>query len=312
MSAATSEVGLPLLKRLWIYQSERFPLLRTSILLAVFSAASINVSAYFAGRPTPPWPTYLAAFVVVLIFMFQLRVCDEIKDADDDRKYRSERAIPRGLVTLELIVGLGLACIPVAVVAAATIDRHIVWLVLLVWVWMTAMTFEFGVPRWLKAHPFIYLVSHMLIMPLIDLFVTGCEWLKAGDGPPNALALFLALSFANGCILEIGRKIFHPAHERPGVETYSALLGYRKATLLWMACLLVSCGLLVAVGATIGSPVTLMLVGGAGLAICLTMGVLFMRNPESIKDNALDTVSGLWVLACYGSAGYAPLLMRWL
>jgi 4-hydroxybenzoate polyprenyltransferase len=312
MNAAASEVGLPLLQRLWIYQDERFPLLRTSILVAVFSAASINVSAYFAGRPTPPWPTYVAAFAVVLIFMFQLRVCDEIKDADDDRKYRSGRAIPRGLVTLNLIVGLGLACIPVAVAAAATIDLRMVWLVLLVWGWMGLMTFEFGVPRWLKARPFIYLVSHMLIMPLIDLFVTGCEWLRAGDGPPHALGLFLALSFINGCVLEIGRKIFRPANELPGVETYSALLGYRKATLLWMACLLASYCLLVAVGVTIGAQTTLVPVGIAGLAVCLTAGFLFMRDPESINGKMLDTVSGLWVLACYGSAGYAPLLMRWL
>ena len=33
----------------------------------------------------------------------------------------------------------------------------------------------------------------MMIMPLIDLFVTGCEWVPAGAYPPDALALFLVL-----------------------------------------------------------------------------------------------------------------------
>ena len=36
---------------------------------------------------------------VALIFFFQLRACDEVKDAEDDRRYRPERPIPRGLVS---------------------------------------------------------------------------------------------------------------------------------------------------------------------------------------------------------------------
>ena len=32
------------------------------------------------------------------------------------------------------------------------------------------MTAEFFVPEWLKARPFLYLVSHMAIMPFIDLY----------------------------------------------------------------------------------------------------------------------------------------------
>ena len=95
MTAATSEAALPVLQRLWIYQGERFPLARTALLLAVFTAASISVSAHLAGRPLPALPSYLVAFVVGLIFFFQLRACDEIKDAEEDRLYRPERAIPR-------------------------------------------------------------------------------------------------------------------------------------------------------------------------------------------------------------------------
>ena len=43
----------PVLRRLWIYQRERFPLSRTALLLAVFSAASINVSAPGAINVSP-------------------------------------------------------------------------------------------------------------------------------------------------------------------------------------------------------------------------------------------------------------------
>ena len=72
----------------------------------------------------------------------------------------------------------------------------------------------------------------MAVMPLIDLFVTGFEWVPAGGAAPGLL-LFLLLSFANGCVLEIGRKLWAPAHERAGVDSYSAVLGPGRGAAVW-------------------------------------------------------------------------------
>jgi 4-hydroxybenzoate polyprenyltransferase len=309
---AAGETASSLLHRLWIYQRERIPLGRTALLLAVFSAASINVSAQLAGRTLPGWGTYAVAFAVALIFFFQLRACDEVKDAEDDRLYRPERPIPRGLVSLRLIVALALAAVPVAAIVTATLDVRLLVPLTLVWLWMGLMTAEFFVPHWLKPRPLLYVVSHMLIMPLIDLFITACEWLPRAGSPPAGLWLFLVLSFLNGCVLEIGRKIYAPQNERTGVETYSMLLGPRKATLLWGAVLLAAFVMLVAVGSAVEAPRLVAAVGFAGLAVCLTGGWMFWRTPDAAAQKRLDTMSGLWVLTCYGSAGFVPLLLRWI
>ena len=114
------------------------------------------------------------------------------------------------------------------------------------------MTVEFFVPDWLKARPILYLVSHMAIMPLLDLFVTGAEWLPASGRPASALVLFLALSFVNGCVLEIGRKIWAPDNEREGVETYSGLWGVQGASAVWIAMTGLSFLLLIGVGLATG------------------------------------------------------------
>ena len=70
------------------------------------------------------------------------------------------------------------------------------------------MAAEFFVPEWLKARPFLYLVSHMADhaadRPVRDGDANGC---RTRGSPPQGLWLFLALSFVNGCVLEIGRKI---------------------------------------------------------------------------------------------------------
>ncbi|TGX56159.1 manganese transporter permease [Sphingomonas gei] len=300
-----SEAGLGVLARLNLYQRERFPLMRTSLLVLIFSAASVSVSAHLAGRPPAPWFHYAAAFVVTLSFFFQLRVLDEIKDGDDDRRYRPERPIPRGLVTLRLIVGLGLATVPVAIAACWAVDPRLLVLLGIVWGWMLLMAFEFFAPAWLRRRPFVYMASHMLIMPAIDLLVTGFEWLPRGPAP-GGLVLFLLLSFANGCVLEIGRKLWARENERHGVETYSALLGPARAAGLWIGFVLVALALLGGVGFATGAPLATGAVGAVAAWFTIRAGLRYRAQPSPARQAAADTAAGLWVFACYAAAGLAP------
>ena len=306
--AASEEASLPLLRRLWIYQAERFPLLKTAVLLAVFTAASISVSAHVGGRTLPGVANFAVAFVVTLVIFFQLRACDEVKDAEDDQRYRPERAVPRGLVSLRLVVGLGLAGVPLAMLAPAQFSYVLLWPQLLVWLWLALMSAEFFAPEWLKARPFLYLISHMAIMPLIDLFVTACEWLPRAGFPPAGLWLFLALSFVNGCVLEIGRKLFAPENERPGVETYSALLGPRRAALAWATCAGLAFLLLLGVGSAVGSLRPVAWIGAVAFVATLACAARYAQKPTPAAQKVVDAMAGLWVLVCYGAAGFAPLL----
>ena len=66
----------------------------------------------------------------------------------------------------------------------------------------------------------------MVIMPLIDLYATACDWLRiAGSRAARGLIWFLLVSYVNGIVVEMGRKTRAPADEEPGVETYSARCG---------------------------------------------------------------------------------------
>ena len=297
----------PLLARLWTYQAERFPLAKTVPLLAVFSAASINISAILAGRELPGLASYLIAFGLVLIVFFQLRVCDEIKDLEDDKAYRPERPIPRGLVRLREIVLIGGLSMPVAIGLALLAGHGVIWLLLLVWAWLAAMTFEFGVPHWLKARPVVYLLSHMAIMPLLDLLLTGIEWTASG-APHPGLWTFLALSLVNGCVLELGRKLWATDGERDGVETYSKLWGPKRAALAWMALIGLASLLLIGVGCYTGDPFTMFIVAVAGFTICLWAGLTYAATPSVEAEKRVDAISGFWVFLCYFSAGFLPIL----
>lgn len=303
-----TEADASLLSRLWTYQSERFPLAKTVPLLAVFSAASITVSATLASRPLPDIQAYLIGFGLVFILFFQLRVCDEVKDLEDDRAYRPERPIPRGLVSLRLIVTLGLVTIPIAVLLVLLHGHNLVWMLVIVWVWLAAMTFEFGVPKWLKSKPVLYLLSHMAIMPIIDLLLTAIEW-QQSRSPSKALWLFIALSFTNGCVLEIGRKLWAPVNELQGVDSYSGLWGPRRATAIWLAFVATSLLLLLGVGWATDALVPIAAIGIIGAALCVWSGVGYANSPTPQSEKRVDTIAGIWVFLCYASAGFAPLLV---
>lgn len=297
-----------LARRLWVYQSERFPLKQTVPLLAVFSAASITLSATLADRPLPGIGAYLTGFALVFIVFFQMRACDEVKDRKDDMQFRPHRPIPRGLISLRTVVVIGLLLIPLAIGLALLWGHKLIWLLLLVWFWLCAMTVEFGVPVWLKGRPVIYLLSHMAIMPLIDLLLTGIEWLPTG-APHPALWLFIALSFTNGCVLELGRKLWAPENEIAGVDTYSSLWGHRMATKVWFVFIILSLLLLLGVGAATQANMLIAPLGIVGAAVCVWRGIEYMRNPSPENEKKVDTVAGLWVFLCYASAGFVPLLV---
>jgi len=237
-----------------------------------------------------------------------LRVADEVKDGEDDAKYRPERPIPRGLVTLRFIVGLGIATIPIGIALALIHGAGLIWLLLLTWGWLAAMTFEFGVPAWLKARPVLYLLSHMAIMPLIDLLLTGIEWLSHGTAAPG-LWLFIALSFSNGCVLELGRKLWAPENERIGVDTYSGLWGPKRAADVWIIFVIISAVLLFGVGIATGYPTVFGLIALAGAAFCSIVARRYAAKPTPKAEKQMDTLAGLWVFGCYATAGFLPLLL---
>ena len=108
---ATSSAAKPsrgFAARLWEYQAERFPVFKHGALIAAFGASAVCLSALLRGAT----PNLLAVAVAVLVlfgFFFQLRVADEHKDNEDDTKYRPERPVPRGLVTLKELRGVAMA-----------------------------------------------------------------------------------------------------------------------------------------------------------------------------------------------------------
>lgn len=294
-------------RRGWTYLQERFPPFAHGPLVFAFAGGVACASAALRGDAGPGWPVVLVAATVALGFFFQLRVADEWKDAERDRLYQPERPVPRGLVTLRELAAAGLAVAAVQVALAAWLDVRLVLVLAAVWAYGALMTVEFGARAWLRERPAATLVSHGLIVPLIDLFAVSCDVLAHDAAVPAGVAPLVGVSLVGGIVVEVGRKIKAPAEERPGVETYSARWGPGRALGVWLGALGLSlaCGL--AVLAAVGGLGGLMALLAAAAASLAAVAVWAVRDGRPGRH--VEAAAGVWTLALYGTIGPLALLV---
>ena len=311
--AAPPGRSAPFARRFAAYQAERFPLAPYVPLITVFTFSAAAYSRLARGEPGfLPAGRFAVGALTALVFFFLLRVLDEHKDAEVDRRYRPELPVPRGLVSLRelrLVGGVSLAAV---VLLNSVIAPVLLWAILAVAAWAALMTKEFFVPRWLRAHMAAYLVTHMAIMPMIDGYTTGLDWLAEGADAPAGLELFLLVTFLNGIVIEVGRKIRAPGGEREGVDTYTSAWGPRRAPLVWLATLAGTAftAWLAARHVGIGF-VAAVLLAVAALATA-TPAVRFLRAPTAGSAKGIEAAAGAWTIAMYLLLGAGPFVARWL
>ncbi len=296
--------------RWWVYQRERFPLLAHGSLIAAMSFAGVSVSCHLrGGTALPATGAFVVAFVTTLAFFFQLRVADEFKDREADACFRPYRAVPRGLVSLRELGSAAVAGALLQLGLALWLQPSLVLPLAAVWVYLGLMWKEFFAHRYLTAHPIAYLGCHMLILPLVTLYATACEWHAAGVSMPSGLVWLLAASFFNGLVIEIGRKIRAPETEERGVETYSAIWGRRAATLAWWTAMLLAAATSLPVANAIGMTAILVAAFGGLLTIAAFAGWRFLIQPTPRRAGLFEPVSGLWTLVAYLGLGVGPVVL---
>ena len=296
------------MNRWWVYQKERFPLLAHGPLIAAFSACAVAFSSLLENAPAPGWQMFLTAFGVCLLMFLQLRIADEFKDAEEDARWRPYRPVPRGLVSLKELRLLFVITALIQTGLVLALDRWLLIVLAIAWSYLALMSVEFFCRDWLKKRPVIYLVTHMGIMPLVDFFGTACEWLPRGAHAPSGLGWFLAASFFNGIVIEVGRKLRQSTDEEEGVETYSHLWGKFGAIAVWIGALAATlvCATIAAAAIDFMIPVLVAL----SAVILIALSVVHRYTKGTLSGKKLEIISAVWTLTLYSMLGLVPLLLR--
>jgi len=296
--------------RWWIYQKERFPVFAHGPLIMAFSLSAMSYSALLRGAEALRPAAALVAFVTAFLFFLQLRIADEFKDAEEDARFRPYRPVPRGLVTLRELGRVGVGAAAVQLAGSLWLRPQLAVLLVMAWGYLALMSKEFFVRRWLKQRPLAYMLSHMVVMPIFDIYATACDWLAAGSPAPAGIGWFLAASYTNGIVVEIGRKIRVPEDEEEGVETYSFLWGIPRALVAWLAAMVLTAlsawrgAMLIGFATPVAGLLAVLLLAAACLALS------FARSSRTGRGKQIENFSGIWTVSMYLGLGVVPLLIR--
>lgn len=305
-----------LLHRLWIYQRERFPLFGHGPLILCFSLSAMAFSALLhgdvAGLLADPrrWLAAATAFFTCLIFFLQLRIADEFKDYEEDCEFRPYRAVPRGLISLRLLAVIFLLGAAIQLGLALWLAPRLVIVLAIAWAYLALMSREFFAREWLKARPITYLWTHMLIMPLVDLYATACHWLVRDFPVSPGLKWFLAASFFNGLVIEVGRKLRAAEDEETGVPTYTKLWGLLRAPWIWWGMLAITAVTATLAAGEIGFLLPVALVAALAVILAAALARGFRHRPAPGTGKSFELFAGLWTITLYLALGIIPFVWR--
>lgn len=295
--------------RFWVYLKERFPPISHGILVATFSFSAISYSRICRGdEGFISLPNFLLCAFTTITLFFLVRVFDEFKDAKDDAEHRSHLPIPRGLISLKEIGIVGAMVFVIQFLVNLIFIPDLLVIYAIVILYLLLMGKEFFIGRWLKKHPFFYITSHMFIIPLIDIYASGFDWELANVAAPVGLIFFFIVSYMNGIVLEVGRKIKSPENEEH--NTYSTSLGMRKASLLYILVLIIALASNLFATYYAGFGITGYLIVGSLFFLCLLAPIFFLQKFSKGRAKMVELSSALWTIGSYLTLGGVPMLLK--
>jgi len=304
------ENDLSYLKRLYIYQKERFPVIITLVATLAFTFSAISYSRLSRGiEDFVAWSDYFIAVFAAFTLFFLVRVFDEFKDKKEDAKFRKYLPVPRGLVKLSELRILGMIIVILQVTLIAIFQIKMLSLYLVVLGFLCLMGVEFFVPKFLKPRQILYITSHMLIFPLLDLYSSGIDWAMDGYGPHLGLLFFIVVSYMDGLLVEFGRKMRAPEDEESNVVSYTGMWGIKGAVAIWMITLLITLTFAILAANYAGYGVSAFVILGILAVLSSIPALIFMRAPSKKTAKGVEKISGLWTVCMYLALGGIPMIM---
>lgn len=305
--------------RWWIYQAQRFPLLRHTLLAGVLSGAAIGyahqlvlLNSGVQPPTTPIWGGMVLSTIALLLFAFQRQVIDEFRDLKTDILYYPDRPVPRGLVTLpELqIGGWAAGCIQFGL--AISIGFPLMLLLALVWVYLGLLGRNFFQPA---LSPGVVL-GRAIFMPLLALYAAAHYWLRSEIDWDWRFLWFLAVSWAIGLTIELAQSLPQFLPQPVGSSTIRApeqqFLEPSKITLAWLIGSWLITMTALQSGRIIQFPIPITIISLVLLGLSVFVARRFWARPNRPAARALMQLTDLWAIGAYFNLGILPLLLATL
>lgn len=220
--------------RFFIYQLERFPLF-----ILIFTTTSVVLST--AAIVVPHFSSDLIPLLIVgttsvLLYLFHIRVVDEVRDSSHDSRFHQDRPVQRGLISLGELRAVN----RIGLVVFAAISIYLGWQTALIGAALLTYTHiagkDFFVADHIRDRFLTYNAVNLVQMLLLQVYLYSVFTARLTFS--RLVFAHLLFVFVDNVLLEILRKIKIETEESPGNDTYSARLGFRGSLILFALCAL--------------------------------------------------------------------------
>lgn len=223
-----------MIKRIYIYYKERYPILPRFILglivfLEIYFIILLNMGVTWKDVHLG-MAEFTGAFTV-FAFLLWLRVADDLKDFETDKRLFPDRPLPSGRVLKkDIIITCAIAQAIVLGLNIAFMRENLIFLGILYFYGFLMSKWFFKKKKIQPSLP-LALITHNPVQAFINLYIISFTIRKYGL-PAFSLTNIMALwtLYFPALIWEVSRKIRAPKDETD-YTTYSKLFGYRDSTI---------------------------------------------------------------------------------
>ena len=270
-----------MLKRLYIYFKERYPIIQRIILgLIVFLEIHFIV---LLNNGITKFSIGIQEFVgayTVFAFLLWLRIADDLKDYETDKKLFKDRPLPSGRTTKKDVMIAGVFFELIAVILNILFMNNILFFVIL-YIYGYLMSKWFFQKSKIQPSLPLALITHNPVQMIVNLYIISFTCIKykiSAISLTTVMALFTL--YFPALIWEVSRKIKAPKDEND-YTTYSKLFGYKKSTKFVLIITLVDIVTNIILVWNLNKISVLVLLA---LVSWMTYKFLqFMKNPEKFK-----------------------------
>ncbi len=225
-----------MIKRLHIYFKEMYPIIPRLLLGFIIFSEIYFIILLNHGVTTFQFGVQeLIGGFTIFSFLLWLRIADDFKDYELDKRLFADRPLPSGRVHKKDLKIFVIILITITVVLNLIFMNNS-WFFLFLYVYGTLMSLWFFQKKKIQKSLPLALVTHNPVQMIMNIYIISFTCIKY-DLPVFDLPIFLAAwtLYFPALIWEVSRKIRAPKDETEYV-TYSKLFGYKKA--IWFVLIL--------------------------------------------------------------------------
>lgn len=268
--------------------------------LILVLSLSCSMIAQFISKPESfEAVPCLISFASLLLFLFHLRIFDEFKDFDHDRKFYPDRPVPKGLVTLTELQKVGLLVIGLELVLSLYKGATSAILYLVVLGYSLLMLKEFFVHEWLREHFTIYVTSHEILAIPLFYYIYSLNLSSFAKLLNPVLFTHAIFQTAALFLLEVARKIRPKMLEIASRDTYTARYGISGASvlLIFLAIVVIVSKSLIGNKLFFQAPKTTILLDLFFFALLFVSMINFVRLPTKISAKVVLLTAAIFALS---------------